>query len=108
MRASQDVSASFTSEGWKVMDADIQNSKRFLQGEPWVLGSTTSTDLSAADLMQNLRTLYDKDYIKQWRGFLYATRVLPYNNDPDAASKLMKLSSNSDRKSTRLNSSHMS
>src|SRR5690348_4383787 len=95
MRASQDVSASFTSEGWKVMDADIQNSKRFLQGEPWVLGSTTSTDLSAADLMQNLRTLYDKDYIKQWRGFLYATRVLPYNNDPDAASKLMKLSSNS-------------
>ncbi|HLZ49812.1 MAG TPA: ImcF-related family protein [Candidatus Acidoferrum sp.] len=95
MRASQDVSASFTSEGWKVMDADIQNSKRFLQGEPWVLGSTTSTDLSAADLMQNLRTLYDKDYIKQWRGFLYATRVLPYNNDSDAASKLMKLSSNS-------------
>jgi type VI secretion system protein ImpL len=95
MRASQDVSASFTSEGWKVMDADIQNSKRFLQGEPWVLGSTTSTDLSAADLMQNLRALYDKDYIKQWRGFLYATRVLPYNNDPDAASKLMKLSSNS-------------
>ncbi|MGH9678301.1 MAG: ImcF-related family protein, partial [Candidatus Acidiferrum sp.] len=64
MRASQDVSAAFTSDGWKVMDADILNSKRFLQGEPWVLGATTSIDLSASDLMQNLRALYEKDYIK--------------------------------------------
>ena len=95
MRAPQDVSAAFTSDAWKVMDADIQNSKRFLQGEPWVLGATTSIDLSAADLMQNLRALYDKDYIKQWRGFLFATRVLPYNSDPDAAAKLIKLSANS-------------
>ncbi len=94
LRAPQDVSAAFTSEGWKVMDADIQNSKRFLQGEPWVLGSTTSTDLSAADLTQNLRTLYDQDYIKQWRGFLNTAKVLPYGSDSDAASKLMKLSAN--------------
>lgn len=94
MRASQDVSAAFTSDGWKVMDADIQNSKRFLQGEPWVLGSTTSTDLSAADLMQNLRNLYEKDYIKQWRGFLSGARVLPYGSDSDASTKLMKLSAN--------------
>ncbi len=94
MRASQDVSAAFTSDGWKVMDADIQNSKRFLQGEPWVLGSATSTDLSAADLMQTLRAMYEKDYIKQWRGFLSSARVLPYGSDSDAASKLMKLSAN--------------
>ncbi|MGB7232418.1 MAG: ImcF-related family protein [Candidatus Acidiferrum sp.] len=94
LRASQDVSAAFTSDGWKVMDADIQNSKRFLQGEPWVLGSTTSTDLSAADLMLNLRSLYEKDYIKQWRAFLSGAKVLPYGSDPDAASKLMKLSAN--------------
>ncbi|MGB7026321.1 MAG: ImcF-related family protein [Candidatus Acidiferrum sp.] len=94
MRASQDVSAAFTSDGWKVMDTDIQNSKRFLQGEPWVLGSTTSTDLSAADLMQNLRSLYEKDYIKQWRGFLGSARVLPYGSDSDASTKLMKLSAN--------------
>jgi type VI secretion system protein ImpL len=95
MRAPQDVSAAFTSDAWKVMDADIQNSKRFLQGEPWVLGATTSIDLSAADLMQNLRALYDKDYIKQWRGFLNSARVLPYGTDADAAAKLMKLSANS-------------
>ena len=94
LRASQDVSAAFTSEGWKVMDADILNSKRFLQGEPWVLGASTSIDLSAADLMQNLRTLYEKDYIKQWRAFLSSARVLPYGSDSDAASKLMKLSAN--------------
>ncbi|MGH9741435.1 MAG: ImcF-related family protein, partial [Candidatus Acidiferrum sp.] len=94
LRASQDVSAAFTADGWKVMDADIQNSKRFLQGEPWVLGSTTSTDLSAADLMQSLRALYEKDYIKQWRAFLSSARVLPYGSDSDAATKLMKLSAN--------------
>ncbi|HKV24475.1 MAG TPA: ImcF-related family protein [Candidatus Acidoferrum sp.] len=94
LRAPVDVSAAFTSEGWKVMDADIQNSKRFLQGEPWVLGSTTSVDLSAADLMQSLRNLYDKDYIKQWRSFLSSARVLPYATDSDAATKLGKLSAN--------------
>ncbi len=95
MRAPQDVSAAFTSDAWKVMDADIQNSKRFLQGEPWVLGATASIDLSAADLMNNLRSLYDKDYIKQWRAFLNSSRVLPYGTDADAAAKLMKLSANS-------------
>ena len=95
MRASQDVSAAFTSEGWKVMDGDIQNSKRFLQGEPWVLGASTSVDLSAADLMQNLRSLYEKDFIKEWRAFLGGARVLPYGSDRDAASKLLKLSANS-------------
>ena len=95
MRAPQDVSAAFTADAWKVMDADIQNSKRFLQGEPWVLGATTSIDLSAADLMQNLRALYDKDYIKQWRGFLNSARILPYGTDADASAKLMKLSANS-------------
>ncbi|MGC1613202.1 MAG: ImcF-related family protein, partial [Candidatus Acidiferrum sp.] len=55
---------------------------------------TTSTDLSAADLMQNLRSLYEKDYIKQWRGFLSSARVLPYGSDSDASTKLMKLSAN--------------
>ena len=95
LRAPEDVSAAFTSEGWKVMDADIQNSKRFLQGEPWVLGTAASTDLSAADLSNALRALYEKDFIQQWRKFLGAARVSPYGSDSDAATKLMKLSANS-------------
>lgn len=95
IHAPQDVSAAFTSEGWKVMDADILNSKRFLQGEPWVIGATTSVDLSAADLMQSLRSLYETDFIKQWRGFLNAAKVSAYGSDRDAAGKLAKLSANS-------------
>jgi type VI secretion system protein ImpL len=93
LRARSDVDAAFTSDGWKIMDQSIQHPNA-VQGETWVLGSATSTNLSPADLSAQLRTMYEKDFIQQWRAFLNATAVLPYNNDPDAASKLTKLSSN--------------
>jgi type VI secretion system protein ImpL len=96
MRVSHDVSGAFTSDGWKVMDANILNSKRFLQGEPWVLGAAaTYTNLSPAELSQDLKNLYEKDFIQQWRAFLTGARILPYKDDADAALKLKKFSSNS-------------
>jgi type VI secretion system protein ImpL len=94
VRARTDVDAAWTSDGWKVMDQSIQNPKR-VQGETWVLGSATTTNLTAADLSQQLRSMYEKDFIQQWRAFLNGTSVSQYNNDADAAVKLMKISSNS-------------
>ncbi len=93
LRAKSDVDPAFTSEGWKIMDQSIQHPNA-VQGETWVLGTATSTNLSAADLSAQLRALYDKDFIAQWRTFLSATSLLPYANDADAASKLSKISSN--------------
>jgi type VI secretion system protein ImpL len=94
LRARTDVDAAFTSDGWKVMDQSIQHPNA-VQGETWVLGSATSTNLSTAELSAQLRAMYEKDFIAQWRAFLNATAVLPYGSDPDAASKLSKLSANS-------------
>jgi type VI secretion system protein ImpL len=92
----QDVSGAFTADGWKLMDANIRDARKFLQGEPWVLGTQTSIDVSAADLMSQLQGLYDTDYIKQWRGLLSSARLsLPYKDDADQASKLRKLADNS-------------
>lgn len=91
--ARADVDAAFTSDGWKVMDQSIQNPKR-VQGETWVLGTATTTNLTAADLSQQLRAMYEKDFIQQWRAFLASTSVSPYANDADAAGKLLRISSN--------------
>src|SRR5579863_6198605 len=91
--ARADVDAAFTSDGWKVMDQSIQNPKR-VQGETWVLGTPTTTNLSGGDLSQQLRSMYEKDFIQQWRAFLGATSVSPYANDADAAGKLLRISSN--------------
>ena len=95
MRDSVDVSGAFTSDGSKLMDSYIQDSKKFVQGEPWVLGATAGVDLSAADLSGTLRVLYDKDFLSQWRGFLRGASVLSYSSERDAAAKLQVLSSNS-------------
>src|SRR5580658_10502299 len=75
------------------MDQSIQHPNG-ITGETWVLGTAASTNLSSADLSTQLRAMYEKDFIAQWRAFLNATSLLPYSNDPDAASKLNKISSN--------------
>jgi type VI secretion system protein ImpL len=96
LRVPQDVSGAFTADGWKLMDANIRDAKKFLQGEPWVLGTQTSIDVSAADLISQLQGLYDAEYIKQWRALLNSARLsLPYKDDADQAKKLRKLADNS-------------
>jgi type VI secretion system protein ImpL len=94
MRARNDVDPAFTSDGWKIMDQSIQNPRR-VQGETWVLGSATSANPAAGDISQQLRAMYEKDFILQWRSFLSGASVSTYNSDADAANKLRKLSANS-------------
>jgi type VI secretion system protein ImpL len=94
MHGGTDVDAPFTADGWKVMDQSIQNPKN-VQGETWVLGSAASSNLSTSELSSQLRALYEKDFITQWRAFLNTSSVLGYHDDADAAGKLRKLSSNS-------------
>ncbi len=89
-----DVDAAFTADGWKIMDQSIQHPNA-VQGETWVLGTTTSTNLSSADLSTQLRAMYETDFITQWRAFLDGASVAAYGSDSDAANKLKKLSANS-------------
>ena len=95
VKVSHDVSGAFTSDGWKVMDANMGDAKRFLQGEPWVLGTATNTNLSSAALETQLRAMYEKDYIQEWRAVLSNSAVVQPGGFADAAQKLKKLSVNS-------------
>jgi type VI secretion system protein ImpL len=95
LKVTHDVSGAFTADGWRVMDDNMKNAKRFLQGEPWVLGTTTNTNLSAADLEAQLRAMYEKDFIAEWRAVLNNSAVVQAGGYSDAAQKLKKLSENS-------------
>ena len=91
----KDVDGPFTGDGWKVMDANLKDSGRFLQGEEWVLGPAKPQTTSTVGLEQELRSLYERDFINRWRDLLSSAVIVPYQNDADAAQKLAKLSANS-------------
>ena len=94
VRVTKDVDGPFTAEGWKIMDDNLKNAGKFLQGEEWVLGSGGQQSVSSANLEQDLRAMYDKDYIAQWRGVVGSASVAGYASFGDAARKLDKLSGN--------------
>ena len=94
VRVTKDVDGPFTAAGWKVMDDNLKNSGKFLQGEQWVLGSGGQQNVSSANLEQDLRAMYNKDFIAQWRGVLNGATVAGYASFGDATKKLDKLSGN--------------
>lgn len=88
------VPGAFTKPGWAAMQKAIQNPSEYFKGELWVLGPDAYTNLDPAKLQQQLQDRYRADFVKTWREFIHATRVVPYTGIPDAAKKLDKLSSN--------------
>ena len=88
------VPGAFTKPGWAYMQKAIQNPKEYFSGEVWVLGPDTYANLDPSRMQQDLQNRYRADFVKTWRDFLHATRVVGYSNIPDAAKKLDKLSGN--------------
>jgi type VI secretion system protein ImpL len=88
------VAGAFTKPGWAYMQKAIQNPKEYFNGEAWVLGADTYANLDPLKMQQELQERYQGDFVKTWREFLHATRVVGYGSIPDAASKLSKLSGN--------------
>jgi type VI secretion system protein ImpL len=88
------VPGAFTKPGWTYMQKAVQNPKEYFNGEAWVLGADTYANLDPAKMQQDLQTRYQGDFVKTWRDFLHATRVVGYGSIPDAAAKLSKLSGN--------------
>ena len=56
-------------------------------------GPPRKAGLDKASLVQQLRALYQKNYVKTWQNYLKATRVVGYSGVPDAAAKLEQTSS---------------
>jgi type VI secretion system protein ImpL len=88
------VRGAFTKPGWTHMQKLIQNPKEYFSGEDWVLGRDVYANLDPAKMQQDLAARYHADFVKTWREFLQATRVVEYGSIPDAAKKLEKLSGN--------------
>jgi type VI secretion system protein ImpL len=88
------VAGAFTKPGWAYMQKAVQNPKEYFNGEAWVLGADTYANLDPAKMQQDLQARYQGDFVKAWREFLRATRVVGYGSIPDAAAKLSKLSGN--------------
>jgi type VI secretion system protein ImpL len=84
----------FTKPGWIFMQKAIQNPKEYFNGEAWVLGPDTYANLDPAKMQQDLQQRYQGDFVKTWREFLHAGKVVGFNSIPDAAQKLSKLSGN--------------
>ena len=89
-----DVSGAFSLDGWKFVDDAINNVKRFFGGEAWVLGDHAITNIDPVTLGPQLRDRYRQDFIGNWRAYLAASQIVPYNSVSDAAQKLGQLSSN--------------
>ena len=83
-----DVAAAFTKPGWDFMKGALKDPGKYFEGEAWVLGPQSSTDIDRTKLAQQLASLYHDDYVKEWRNYMKSARVLPYASLPDASKKL--------------------
>jgi type VI secretion system protein ImpL len=88
-----EVPGAFSKAGWTVMKDALQHPDRFFKGEQWVLGDQGATSITPAQLDQ-LRTRYSGDFIKEWRAYVKGASVVHYAGLKDAAQKLMQLSGN--------------
>jgi type VI secretion system protein ImpL len=94
VRDGGEVPGAFTKSGYAFMQDAIAHSDRYFSGEEWVLGKQGAQSIDRAKLQQDMLTLYQSDYIRQWRDFLNAAAVVPYGGVDDAAKKLLEFSGN--------------
>jgi len=85
------VKGAFTKDGWKFMSDKIAHPDN--KGETWVLGDDGTAGVDLAKLAADVKPLYVKDYLDQWRTYLKQATVLRCSTPPDAANKLALLSS---------------
>lgn len=88
----KEVPGAFTRSGYGFMMEAIRNYDRYFGGEEWVLGPKTKQSLDRATIEPALLSRYTRDYLGKWRDYLKLSRVLPYANVRDAATKLQQLS----------------
>ncbi|MBN2244072.1 MAG: hypothetical protein JW793_15410, partial [Acidobacteria bacterium] len=86
------IPGAFTKEGWAVMQENLAKADRFFGGERWVLGEYAASRPDAAQLEEELRARYIRDYAAKWVEFMNSTRVVRFTGLKDAAKKLNTLS----------------
>ncbi len=89
-----DVPGAFTPGGWGFMRQALANPNQFFQSEDWVLGGQAHVKLEPVKLVEQLRRMYDSDYVRRWVTFLSSAKLAPFGGPRDAAHKLLQLSDN--------------
>jgi type VI secretion system protein ImpL len=88
LRDPYEVPAAFTRPGWAAMMNALSHADRYLEGENWVLGEDDAPPVDREQVVQELRSRYERDYIGHWRAFVDSASVAPYTGLKDAAQKL--------------------
>jgi type VI secretion system protein ImpL len=88
------VPGAFTKDGWATMQRALKDVDRLFKGEAWVVGEQAPAPRDRAKVLDQVRTLYTKDYISHWRKFLAAASVARFSSIQDGARKLAPLGSN--------------
>lgn len=88
------VPGAFTKEGWAAMRGALKDIDRFFKGEAWVVGDQAPALTDRKKVLDQLRALYTKDYVSQWRSFLAAASVDRFGSIQEGARKLGPLSGN--------------
>jgi type VI secretion system protein ImpL len=85
------VSGAFTKSGWTFIQGVLENPAPYFSAESWVLAEE---NLSPADLTKradDLRHVYQRDYVARWRSFLRGATVSHPVNLGRASQELQKL-----------------
>jgi type VI secretion system protein ImpL len=88
------VPGAFTKEGWAAMRRALTDIDRFFKGEAWVVGEQAPAMTDRKKVLDQLRSLYAKDYVNEWRSFLAAATMERFSSLNEGARKLAPLSGN--------------
>ena len=88
------VQPAFAKPGWDFMKTALRDPGKYFEGEAWVLGPQSTTDIDRSKMAAQLATMYYGDFVKEWRSFMKDASVVRYASLPDAAKKLQVLSGN--------------
>ena len=88
------VPGAFTEKGWGRAQLMFTQVDSLLTRETWVVGEGEIKPEVRADLEQNLRARYTRDYTNNWVRFLQGARIAPFGGLQDASQKLLALSGN--------------
>ena len=88
------VPGAFTKQGWSAMQSNLAHAERFFSGEDWVTGVRSAAAADRSSILAQLRRMYVKDYIEQWRTFLKSASVTQFADVGSAVRVIGALSSN--------------
>jgi type VI secretion system protein ImpL len=88
------VPGAYTREGWAALRNALKDIDRFFKGEAWVVGEQGTAVPDRKKVLDQIRTMYTKEYVNEWRTFLNSATVDRFGSLSEGARRLGPLSGN--------------